>query len=189
MTLPNEVPPVDLLREAFEYFPETGKLIWRERPPHHFSHQKHAKRWNKSNAGNEAGGVGAGGYLRVGFMGKAYSITRIIWTIHYGAAPDTETIVDHINGNITDNRISNLRLADGVQNQWNARRKRTGKSKLKGAIWHEGNGAWMSNIRVDGKRVHLGYFDTEKEAHAAYVAVSKLVSRGFSFFNRPSSSR
>jgi hypothetical protein len=28
---------------------------------------------------------------------------------------------------------------------------------------------WRSQIRIGGRKLHLGYFDTEREAHEAYL--------------------
>lgn len=34
---------------------------------------------------------------------------------------------------------------------------------------------WMAQIRINGKKVHLGCFKTEKEAHEAYIEKRKAV--------------
>ena len=53
--------------------------------------------------------------------------------------------------------------------------KETGK--LVGARWSNKNhlNPWMAQIRINGKKVHLGCFKTEKEAHEAYIEKRKAV--------------
>lgn len=70
--------------------------------------------------------------------------------------------VDHANGNGLDNRRGNLRLATRSQNQGNMRTRR-GK-RFKGVTFYKRTGKWMARIQ----HRHLGYFETEEEAAAAY---------------------
>ncbi len=76
-------------------------------------------------------------------------------------------LADHINGNGLDNRRSNLRLCTHSQNSAN-HQKRKGKSKYNGVCWCKQYQKWRARICVDYKRIHLGRYDTEIEAAAAY---------------------
>ena len=84
--------------------------------------------------------------------------------------------VDHISGDGLDNRRSNLRLATNTENSRNQPVRKSNTSGFKGADFHKAVGLWRARIRCDGnRRVHLGYFATPEEAHAAYcVAARKL---------------
>jgi len=73
-------------------------------------------------------------------------------------------VVDHINGNRLDNRRSNLRYCTRKQNNRNVGKK--GVGKFKGATLQ--NGRWRARIMVNGKAIHLGYFDTDCSAAGAY---------------------
>jgi hypothetical protein len=115
------------------------------------------------------GKVGAGQYLTVMFKGRVLQGHRVAWFLHYGA--DADGFIDHINGNRTDNRIINLRAVTHQQNCFNSRPKRAGR--LKGAQFRAGRGHYQSSIRVGSKRVFLGVFQTETEAHEAYVTAAK----------------
>lgn len=79
------------------------------------------------------------------------------------APPDIQ--VDHINGNRLDNRRSNLRLATSSQQKMN--RRPTAASGYKGVRWHKQGKKWHARIKVDGKEVSLGLFDTAEDAARA----------------------
>jgi hypothetical protein len=77
--------------------------------------------------------------------------------------------VDHINGDRTDNRKANLRVASKLTNQYNRKRWKPG---LKGA--YARGSRWVSAIKLPGdkQQTYLGTFDTAEAAHAAYVAAA-----------------
>lgn len=86
-------------------------------------------------------------------------------------APD-HLEVDHINGNGLDNRRQNLRLATKNQNQHNRRTNRSSASGIKG-VHLRPSGGWSAYISKNGRRMHLGTYNTSEEAHAAYCEASK----------------
>ncbi|KKK47775.1 hypothetical protein LCGC14_3151770 [marine sediment metagenome] len=75
---------------------------------------------------------------------------------------------DHINGNKLDNRKCNLRSVTRTQNEWNKKPRFGGSSKYKGVDWHPKTVQWRIRIRVNGKRVNLGYSHNEVEAAKIY---------------------
>lgn len=75
---------------------------------------------------------------------------------------------DHINGNGLDNRRENLRLATKSQNNANRRISKNNKSGYKGVSWHKASGKWVAGIKVNGKSINLGGYDTPEQAHKAY---------------------
>lgn len=79
--------------------------------------------------------------------------------------------VDHINGDTLDNRRCNLRLATPAQNGRNRGKYPNNTSGFKGAFYHYGR--WQAGIRVDGKLMYLGTYNTPEEAHAAYCEAAK----------------
>ncbi len=86
--------------------------------------------------------------------------------------------IDHIDSNGLNNQKSNLRECSDKENQHN-RRKFTGTSRFKG-VWREGS-KFRSALRVDGKLIHLGTFESEQDAAIAY---DKAASKKFGNFAR-----
>lgn len=135
--------------------------------------------WNKninSRARKDkiAGGVEPDGYRRIRFKQRNYVAHKVVWYLH------NKTVVlghlDHINGNRLDNRIENLRIATTRQNALNRKRHRDGN--LPGCYRHtakSGNKVgWYASIHINGKALYLGYYQTEQEAHTAYLFAAIL---------------
>ena len=110
------------------------------------------------------------GYIRGGVGNSKFFAHRMAWRLHYGEWPEGH--IDHINGDITDNRIKNLRLVSNSENQQNRHAAR-GKSKFKGVCLHKKAGKWQAAIQKAGKVKYLGLFDKEEDAAAAYNAAAK----------------
>ena len=80
-----------------------------------------------------------------------------------------DEIVDHIDGDPTNNRRSNLRNCTQHQNSMNSRkRKNDASSKYKGVSWDKGRKKWRAYINLMRKQLFLGRFDNELEAARAY---------------------
>lgn len=80
--------------------------------------------------------------------------------------------VDHIDGDGLNNRRENLRPATSSQNNRNAKRRSDNTSGFKGVTWRRRERKWAAQIRVDGKNMYLGHFDSPEAAHAAYCKAS-----------------
>lgn len=89
---------------------------------------------------------------------------RSIWEHTHGPIPP-KMQVDHINGDRLDNRLYNLRVVSNRENQQNQQIHREGR--LPGS--HLERGRWRARIRIGGVKKHLGCFNTEQEAHQAYL--------------------
>lgn len=96
---------------------------------------------------------------------KAYLVHRLVWEAFNGKIEDG-FVIDHINRNKSDNRLENLRIVTFVQNLWN--------QDVKGYSWFARANKWIARITVNGKRIHLGYFDLEDDARKAYVNAKKV---------------
>jgi len=95
--------------------------------------------------------------------------------------------IDHINGNGLDNRKENLRFCTHQQNL-QARRKKNpnASSQYKGVHWSKDKKRWRTIIRrIDGKREHLGYFNSELDAAKAYDKAALEMFGEFAVVNFP----
>jgi len=80
--------------------------------------------------------------------------------------------IDHIDGDGLNNRRLNLRKATAAQNQHNQGINIVNTSGFKGVGFHKESGKWSAKIKINRKRLHLGYFATPEAAHAAYAEAS-----------------
>lgn len=87
--------------------------------------------------GMPTGAIDKLGYVIIYITGKVYKAHRLAWIYIHGAHP--ENLIDHINGNRSDNRISNLRQATTSQNLYNKRMYSTNSSQVKGVHWYSRN--------------------------------------------------
>lgn len=103
---------------------------------------------------------------------------RAIWEYKFGSIPDGMQI-DHILREETlNNRLKNLRLADSReqrQNQGIPSNAIKTQSNLAGVHWHKEIRKWNASIKYNGKRIHLGYYDTDEEGYGAYYWALKLM--------------
>ncbi len=78
--------------------------------------------------------------------------------------------IDHINGDKSDNRISNLRLVTMNQNMMNKKKYSSNKSGIVGIAKRSDTNSWRAQISVKGKAIKLGSFKTREEAINARLA-------------------
>ena len=76
-------------------------------------------------------------------------------------------IVDHIshpktNENKYDNRKQNLRAVTQSQNCMNQHKRSNNTSGEKGVSWFKDRNQWGAKITINGKQIHLGFFDEDK---------------------------
>lgn len=79
-----------------------------------------------------------------------------------------EKLIDHIDGDPSNNRINNLRLVNGNQNLHNSKLRKDNTSGVKGINLHQGK--WVARVGLNGYRHHLGNFNSLEEATQAVKA-------------------
>ena len=114
------------------------------------------------------------GYCHVGFNGRMISYHVIIWILSTGEDIPQGMEIDHINGNKIDNRIENLRIVTRRGNQQNKKIHREGQ--LFGCYFNKSKWKYQAQIRIGEKRVWLGRYETEQEAHKAYTIACKHIT-------------
>jgi hypothetical protein len=166
------------LKDCFKYFPETGDLVWKKRPREHFSSESGMKNFNAQFAGKVAGAIRENRYVEVRLMNDKYRAHRVIFKMMTGLDPEEE--IDHINNNPIDNRWENLRASSSSQNNCNQRIKSTNTTGFKCVRWHKRDKKFYSKIKLQGKSVFLGYFDTAEEAYKNYCEKVVFIHGEFS---------
>lgn len=124
---------------------------------------------NNVKSGTIAGSPSNKGYMRIMADGVRYLSHRLAWLYVYGEFPADQ--IDHVNGNKADNRLSNLRQATNGENLQNYKNR---KGTL-GTYYHKQFKRWGAQIGKDYRRIHLGLFDTQAEAHDAYTRAKQEI--------------
>lgn len=107
------------------------------------------------------------GYKQIRLGGRLYLNHRIIYFLHTGEWP--LGVVDHIDGDPSNNKVENLRSTTQRKNSHNyAGGHSDSSSKYRGVSLYKRTGMYMSKINKDGKTYNLGTFTDEKEAALAY---------------------
>ena len=154
------------LLEILDYCPDTGIFRWKIQI-------------GKGRVGNIAGTmVDARGYCRIGFDGGKWQSHRLAWFYVHGIDPESLSI-DHINGNPSDNRINNLRLATATQNQCNSKTSVKNRSGAKGVCWNKASEHWEVRVTINRRRFHMGGFLEFKEAVAAAKSTRERIHKEF----------
>lgn len=182
-----QLPTPDVLRQLLRYEPDTGKLFWLPRakdgPVQSYKAGWDFASWNSAYAGREAFTTPRNGYLSGSLLGRPTDAHRIAWALHYGEWPTSH--IDHANGDKSDNRISNLRVASRSQNNQNVRSARNSSSRFKGVTWDASRGKWIAGIKQNFKRHNLGRFATEEEAARAHDAAALQLYGPYAKLNFP----
>lgn len=78
--------------------------------------------------------------------------------------PSDDLVVDHINHNPLDNRKCNLRICTQQENSFNKKKMSNNTSGVIGVLWRKDINKWIAQIRINGKYIYLGCFDTLEQA-------------------------
>lgn len=159
------IPSLDQVRHRVNYDAATGEFSWNNPPKH---------------SQVRAGSIGNmnRGYKQISIDGVRYLAHRLAWFCHYGVWPAEQ--IDHINGDRSDNRIANLRLADYAINAQNrSKAYRNSRLGVLGVKWHKKQRKLVAAIRVNGRTKQLGSFSTVEEASRAYHEAKRLHHPGY----------
>ncbi len=150
------------LRSLLSYDPETGA----------FTRLKSSR---VDRIGQSAGARDTKGHVQIRVLGRLHLAHRLAWMWVHGQWPELQ--IDHINGNRSDNRVANLRLATSRQNAQNRRRAQADNktSGLLGVSFDKRVGKYFGQIADGGKKKFLGYHETAAQAHEAYLRAKAVL--------------
>ena len=138
------MPSTERLKQIFEY--RDGILYWKQKP-HQMAH--------RSKVGDVADNLKNNGYKSIFLDGKAYPSHRIIYKLFN---ENFEGFIDHIDGNPSNNKINNLRVATAEENQRNAKLRKDNTSGIKGVSYDKSKNSWRVRLQVNKKQKIFGDF-------------------------------
>lgn len=150
-------PTKNELDALLSYDGGTGVFRWLSQP-----------KFSAVPVGSIAGCLKQDGYVHITIDRRTYRAHQLAWVITYGSWPSAK--IDHDDGDQSNNRIANLRLATHAQNMQNATIRRDNTSGFKGVSWMKSARKWSARIRANGEMHYLGLFSTAEEAYKAYRA-------------------
>lgn len=164
---------LDFIKSRLKYNPDTGLLTW-------LRNDNYPEWWNSRYVGTSPKSKDKLGYLRAKITrvvnGVKYSnyvsCHRLAFYIYHGWLPD---VVDHIDGDVTNNKISNLRAADEKTNTWNRVANKDTLTGYKGvSVVRQRDGVGVCGYKAmlghNGKREYIGFFRTAEQARNAVIA-------------------
>lgn len=172
------IPSQQVLKQLFDYNPETGIAIWLKRKPEFINASSEveavgkATAWNNRLEGKQLGTLDTNGYLKIAIFNQRFWLHRIIWKWMEGYDPDQ---VDHIDGVRSNNSWVNLREVSVKENAKNKRRLNRNTTGVTGVSICKRTGKYHTYIGHGDTRITLGYFaDLESARNARKTAEIKL---------------
>lgn len=141
----------EIIDEYFSYEKSKGVFIWKKKSGRNTKIGKIAGCKNPNN-----------GYVKIGFLGKTYYLHHLVWFYENGEFPEEGYVIDHIDGDDGNNRISNLRLCYQSENICNSKLRKTSKTGVKGVWWNKRIKKWMVEICANGKKRTKTFFELEE---------------------------
>ena len=123
-------------------------------------------------------GVNGHGYRQM-WIGKMIFLHRLI-AGQFIPNPELKRCVDHIDGDILNNSVSNLRWATVTENSRNSKLHKKASSFPRGVVAH--GKKFRAQISYEGKSHNLGSYDTSEEASEIYEITAEEL---FGEFYRP----
>lgn len=140
------------LESILFYNPTTGIFIWKERE---------GNKWFNTNFAGKQAGYNDNSYIKIRICGKQHYAHRIAYLMFYGYLPN---VVDHNDGNPSNNAISNLNNGTQRNNCTNRPISTLNKSGQVGVFYDERIKRWIAQIYSEKGIVYLGCFKEKEDA-------------------------
>ena len=145
------LPTVEQLERFIKYDPETGI----------FTRVAFKQNRMKNLINKPTGSKSSNGYINIVVNNVRYSAHKLAWYMYYGHYPNF--YLDHCDGDKSNNAISNIRPSTPSENQKNRGKNRNNSSGSNG-VSRQPSGRWRVRVRVNGKLLSLGTYNTYSEA-------------------------
>jgi hypothetical protein len=121
-------------------------------------------------------------YVHVELNKKQLKVHRLV-ALNFLDNPDNKPLVDHIDGDLQNNRLENLRFATSTENNRNTKPRKNKSVKFKGVSYHKQHKKYNAQIKFQGKNNHLGYYNTPEEAYEEYCKKARELFGEFARFD------
>ena len=148
----------EYLKSILEFDSEKGTFTWK------------VAKSRSVKVGTLAGTKNSLGYHSIRIDKVDYLAHRLAWFYTYNIWP---SIIDHIDRNRSNNKLSNLRDVSQSENIHNSSLSISNKTGYKGVSFKLDKGVYTTQCTVQGKAHYLGCFKTAEEASAAYSSFVK----------------
>ncbi len=118
-------------------------------------------------AGDISGNIGPNGYLTIMIDYRSYYAHHLAILIQTGLLPPKKSHVDHIDGNKSNNRISNLRVTTSSLNGHNRKKANKNSSTGHRGIYLRPSGKIYAKVVIQRQQISIGTFCTIEEAVVA----------------------
>ena len=141
------------IESVLEVNVQEGTAFWKIRPREYFETDRACSTWNSRYAGERAGCKLQHGYVGVAIDNQRFLLHRIVWIVATGEEP---LVIDHIDGNPSNNRIENLRNCSFSENSRNQKKSAANTSGITGIRFRKG--VWEAYGKVNRKYFLFGFF-------------------------------
>lgn len=141
------------LKQIMNYCPQTGEFTWLE------------TRRGVTRIGMRAGATYNNGYRVINVDKHRVSEHRLAFVYMLGRLP--RGVVDHINGEKSDNSWANLREVTHSQNNMNQKLGVRNSTGVIGVRFRKQRNKWVAFISYQGKQKHIGHYNNFFDAVCA----------------------
>lgn len=150
----------------FEY--KDGVLLWKVRPA------------MRKRIGDVVGGTNGTKhpYLRSKYKEHRFLVHQVVFLMQHGYVPEC---IDHIDGNIHNNKIENLREVTKMQNSHNSKIRKNNSTGIPNVTWYAKTNSYLARVRANNKDAYSAYF---KDLELAELVASEARTKFHNGYNR-----